>query len=239
MQNPSDEHLSIQLNQAPYSFKAFPIVAMIYVTFSIASMVVAFKVISVAGIILTASAFILPLRFLMGDIIAEVYGFYLAKKMLWGLVGCWYLFSLLSIAVTRLPSPDYWNHQAAYDFVLGNTIKTITATLIAIIIGSNLNIYLVTKWKRLVQGRFFWVRSFFASGIGELVQYAIALPIMYYSLLPPHKIFQLIFMDFSIQLVLIMIFSIPANMVMVLVKKIDNMDVYEKSIRFNPFRLQP
>jgi uncharacterized PurR-regulated membrane protein YhhQ (DUF165 family) len=55
-------------------YKAFPLVAMLYVTFSITSMVVAYKIIGIAGYIITGSALIMPLRYLMGDIIAEVYG---------------------------------------------------------------------------------------------------------------------------------------------------------------------
>lgn len=47
-----------------------------------------------------------------------------------------------------MPSPSTWIHQSSYEFVLGTTINTVTATLIAVIIGSNLNIYIMSKLKK-------------------------------------------------------------------------------------------
>lgn len=60
--------------------KLFPLVSMAYVTFSIDSMVVAYKIINIFGVIITGSSLVMPFRYLMADIISELYGYYLAKK---------------------------------------------------------------------------------------------------------------------------------------------------------------
>ncbi len=219
------------------SSKIFPFIVMLLLTFSLASMVLAYKIVGVWSITITGSALVMPLRYIMGDIITELYGYYVAKRMIIYLIVCWFVFSLLTIAVIHLPSSEDQNVAAAYDLVLGKTINTVLATFIAVAIGSNINIYIVAKLKILACGKKFWLRSISSSAIGELTQYAIALPIMYYNVMSMDKIASLIIFDFLIQLGLLSIISIPANFIVFLLKKIENVDIYDNNIKFNPFKL--
>ena len=81
------------------SSKIFPFIVMLLLTFSVASMVLAYKTVGVWGITITGSALVMPLRYIMGDIITELYGYYVAKRMIIYLIVCWFVFSLLTIAV--------------------------------------------------------------------------------------------------------------------------------------------
>lgn len=233
----SQQSLHIQKLTSSKQAPIFPLIAMLYSTFSIASMVLAYKVIDFWGLMITGSALVMPFRYIIGDIIAEIYGYYVAKRMILYLIICWYVFSLTTIAIIHLPSPADLNHKEAYDLILGKTINTVTATLIAVIIGSNLNIYVVSKWKILVKGKYFWLRSIGSSAVGELTQYAIALPIVYYNMMSPKKIISLVILDFLVQLGFLIMISIPTNFIVFLIKKIENTDIYDTDIKFNPFVL--
>lgn len=235
MSKPSYNAQSVTLSKNTQ--KIFPLIAMLYATFSIASMVLAYKVVGLWGLTVTGSALVMPFRYVTGDILAEIYGYYVAKRMILYLIICWFIFSLTTVAIIHLPSPATWNHAEAYNFVLGKTINTVTATLIAVLIGSNLNIYAISKWKILTRGKIFWLRSIGSSAIGELTQYAIGIPLMYFNVMSIEKIISLVVFDFLVQLGLLLIFSIPANFIVLLIKKIENTDVYDNVIKFNPFIL--
>ena len=60
---------------------------------------------------------------------------------------------------------------------------------------------------------------------------------MYYNVMSMDKIASLIIFDFLIQLGLLSIISIPANFIVFLLKKIENVDIYDNNIKFNPFKL--
>lgn len=217
--------------------KLLPLLGMLYATLSLASLVLAYQVINLHGWVMTGAALVIPLRYFMGDILAEVYGFYLAKRMMWYLFICSYIFALLVLGVIHLPSPPYWQHQEAFELVLGHLVRVTTFAFIAILIGSNLNIYLVSKWKNLLKGRVFFLRSLAASGIGEVAQYSIGLPFVYFSFLPAMQIFHLVVADVTVQIIFLAVISLPASFVMSWIRYVENMNVYENDLRFNPFVL--
>lgn len=75
------------------------------------------------------------------------------------------LFVFLSI---NLPAfTKYPEYAHAYNIILHLLLRASIANAIAIAIGSFFNIYLLSKWKMLIKGKYFWLRSLGSSAIGE------------------------------------------------------------------------
>jgi len=206
-------------------------------TISLTSFVLGYKVIEIHGHILSAAAIIIPFRYLISDLIAEVYGLSVAKKMIWMLIFCGILFSLVCVFTVKLPSPSYWSHQKDYDFVLGNTLRIALSATIGVLLGSMLNVFLLSKWKVLFEGRWFLVRSLLSSVCGELTQYIIVLTMMYWGLLGADKIIELIIIDYAFQVIFLLALSPATHIALFIIKYVEGVDVYESNISYNPFDL--
>lgn len=182
------------------------------------TLVIGYQVVELKGYVFTAVALIIPFRYLICDIIAEVYGFQNAKKIIIYMIFGGLIFSLLAVCIIKLPAPSYWINKKAYVFVLGNTLSVMLYATLGVFIGSLLNIHLVSRWKVFAKGRFFWLRSLGGSCIGEFAQYAIGLSLMFHAFLSFDKVFHLVITDYLIQVVLLFIFSPIAQFFMFLLK---------------------
>ena len=70
-------------------------------------------------------------------------------------------------AVIKLPHhPQFLSIQNAYEEVFGNLIRFVSAGFLAVLSSHFLNIYIFSKWKILLRGKYFWLRSI---GASELV----------------------------------------------------------------------
>ena len=124
-------------------------------------------------IITDGGAFLFPLTYILGDILAEVYG--MARARLAIIVG----FSLAALAsVTFLavgaapPAPGYQN-SAAFEAVLGFVPRIVGASLAGFLAGQFLNAFVVVRIKRLTKERKLWTRLVGSTVIGELADTAI------------------------------------------------------------------
>lgn len=218
-------------------YKALSLLAMLFVTISLSTFILGYKVITIHHTIFSAAALVIPIRYMLGDVIAEVYGFYIAKKYIWYMVICGISFAAIITVAIHLPSPTFWDHQAQYNTVLGRTMRIAVDATVGVILGSMLNVYLLTKWKVLVSGRLFILRSLGSSVIGELTQYIVVLIMMYYNLLTWRQIFELIIVDYAIQVVFLFISTPFAHLLVSLLKRIEGREVTDQTIVFNPFIL--
>ncbi len=195
--------------------------AFLLLTVCLSSVVLAYKITEIHGVIISTVAFIIPFRYMLSDIIAEIYGLSIAKKIIWLMVISGFIFSLICVASIKLPSPAFWAHQSAYEFVLGQTFRVTFSAGFGVIVGSMLNVYLLSKWKVLLKGKYFLFRSFGASVIGELTQYIFTLTILFFTVFSYKKIFDLIVADYGTQFILLLIISPFAQLVIFLVKYIE------------------
>ena len=215
--------------------KMLAFVLMLYVTFSIASIVLALKVVHIDFLLLTAAAFFLPFRYLLGDIISEIYGYRMAQRAIFSLMACVLLFSVMVGVVSKFPSPPYWNHQSAYDFVLGESLRVTLCASISMLAGASLNVYILSRWRLLMSGKHFWLRSIGSSTIGELTQYCIGLTLVYWNSLPFEKIVHLIISDYAVQVGFILCLAPLAQVAMLVIRKMEGYQPDQHKVDFHPF----
>jgi uncharacterized integral membrane protein (TIGR00697 family) len=229
---------NITLSKTPMpTYKALFSLSFLLLTICLTSFVLGYKLIDIHGHVLSAAAIIIPFRYLLTDLIAEVYGLSVAKKMIWMLVVCGIIFSTVCVLIIKLPSPAYWSHQEDYDFVLGNTLRIALSATVGVILGSMLNVFLLSKWKVLFEGRWFLLRSFLSSLCGELTQYVAVLTMMYWGMLGIDKIIELIIIDYLFQVAFLLFLSPVSHVSLFFIKYIEGVDVYESNISLNPFDL--
>jgi len=72
--------------------------------------------------------------------------------------------------VLLAPHPSFFHEQASYEFVLGLSLLRINISgFIAYIVANLANSYILTRWKVLLNWRYFWLRSLGSSTCSEIL----------------------------------------------------------------------
>jgi len=208
---------------------------MIYISCELASLVLSFKIIQLKFFFGAAASLIFPITYTLNDIITEVYGFNNAKKIIWFIFLCDYLFVFLIFFAIQAPSPIA-NQNEAYNLVLGSLWRSLSSEIIGVLAGAFINSTIISKWKIITQGKKFWLRSIFSSLIGELIMLLISVPIALYGILNMTQICKLILYVYCYKIIFALIISGPANFLANLLKKIESIDIYDYNVSYNPFR---
>ena len=207
-------------------------------TLLLAGTVVSNKLVNLEFLLQPASSFIYPISFLLFGIIAEVYGYEISKKLIWIIVICGYVFALSVETVLLLPSAEDWQNGEAFQTVFGYLLRFTTAGTIGILTGLFINCYFIAKTKILIMGRYFWLRSVGAVVLGEAAHILINTFFTFLGRMPLENIFLLMANIYLFRVVCVMIFVIPAQIIVTLLKNKENIDSYDYDIHFNPFRFQ-
>src|SRR6185503_13183855 len=122
------------------------------------------------GIFTDGGALLFPLTYIIGDVLAEVYGLRQARRAIW--VG----FALASVTFLIVgaapPGPGYEN-QAAFQAVLGFVPRIVLASLCGYLAGQFLNAYVVVKIKERTKERHLWARLIGSTVAGEFADTAL------------------------------------------------------------------
>ena len=230
MQKTSSSHAS------QYNFYA--LLSMIYITFILIANVLIYKIVQIGSFSFTVGSFVTPFWFVITDIVAEVYGYQLVRKLIWSGILCGLLFTVVCAILINLPSPSSWAHQHSYDQVLGKLPRILVGYVAGVITGAFINTYLITKWKILTHGKYFWLRSVSSSMIGQLVFTIVTISFDLLGILTSSDIIKLILISMTIKLVVTPLLAVPSAILVYYLKKYERMDIYDYHTDFNPFRFK-
>jgi uncharacterized integral membrane protein (TIGR00697 family) len=131
------------------------------------SNVAAVKLIGIGPLVFDGGALAFPLTYVLGDVLAEVWGFRASRRaIVLGLVlsalaaGVWGLVSLAPAA------PD-WDGQAAYAAVLGFVPRIVAASLAGYLVGQLANAWVLVRVKAAMAERALWLRLVVSTLVGE------------------------------------------------------------------------
>lgn len=215
-------------------YKYLSILSMVYVTIKITTVILIYNLIQVAGFTVSISTLIMPLWFFVGDVIAETYGYQKARQLIWGAIFCQILFAFICFLVVSL-NPG--QNGAAFQLVLGSVPRVAIASSFAIMAGAFVNAYIITKWKVILCGRYFWLRSLGATTLGELIFTCVAFIWEFIGVVSFPEIIQLILASYCLKLLVNPIFLMPAMTLSNFLKKSEGIDIYDTHTNFNPFIL--
>lgn len=210
---------------------------MLYYTINLIGIPVTYKLITIGPLVGPGGLAILPCIFLLEDIIVEIYGYKVSRYLLWMIFASTIIFSLAVVFIVHLPSPGYWHSQANYNAIFDPILKTAPAAVLAMFVGRFSNIILMTKWKILLKGRFFWLRSVFSTLLGSAIALAVFFLLSFWGSAPITVIEKLFLSDLIVRLSYTIIGGIPVAFLVSYLKRKLGFNVVESNINFNPFSL--
>jgi len=214
--------------------KWFIFLAMFYVMTLITTQLLVHKIIYVADLYISVAVLIFPLSFTISDVITEVYGHQISKEFLWASLAVVFLFCLLTTYLIKLPIPPHIHHQHAYAIIFNPILRSFIACFVATMVGGFINIYFISKWKILLKGRYFWLRSIGSTLIGEFVFTMIADPMIFLGQLTWDKVLMIALTCYIVKIFYAIIFAAPATLCVNLLKQSDTLSIDHRP-PLNPF----
>lgn len=196
------------------------------------------KVIQLGSLTVTAGLLVFPISYIINDCIAEVWGFKKARLIIWSGFAMNFFVVALGLIAVAIPAAPFWEGEEHFDFVFGMAPRIVAASLMAFLVGSFLNAYVMSKMKVASQGRNFSARAIWSTIVGETADSLIFFPVAFGGIITWKEL--LIMM--GIQIVLksmyeVMILPVTIRVVKA-IKKIDGSDVYDTDISYNVLKVK-
>ena len=196
------------------------------------------KVIQVGSLTVTAGLLVFPISYIINDCIAEVWGFKKARLIIWSGFAMNFFVVALGLIAVAIPAAPFWEGEEHFDFVFGMAPRIVAASLMAFLVGSFLNAYVMSKMKVASQGRNFSARAIWSTVVGETADSLIFFPVAFGGVIAWKEL--LIMM--GIQIVLKSLYEVmilPVTIrVLKAIKKIDGSDVYDTDISYNVLKVK-
>lgn len=158
-------------------------VVTVFVSLLLISNIGAVKLIEFGPIITDGGAFLFPLVYITGDVLAEVYGFKAARKAIFLGFAMAALAALTFFVVQISPPAADWPNQEAFESVLGFVPRIVLASLCGYLVGQLLNAYVLVWIKKRTDERHLWVRLIGSTAVGELADTVVFCTIAFYGII--------------------------------------------------------
>ena len=196
------------------------------------------KVIQVGSLTVTARLLVFPISYIINDCIAEVWGFKKARLIIWSGFAMNFFVVALGLIAVAIPAAPFWEGEEHFNFVFGMAPRIVAASLMAFLVGSFLNAYVMSKMKVASRGRHFSARAILSTLAGETADSLIFFPVAFGGIIAWREL--LIMM--CIQIILKSMYEViilPVTIrVVKAIKKIDGSDVYDTDISYNVLKVK-
>jgi uncharacterized integral membrane protein (TIGR00697 family) len=222
----------------------FVIVAAVFVTCLITANIIVIKPISLGlsmfglPVSLPAAIIIFPLSYIVGDILTEVYGYRLARRVIWLGFLC-NLITVIAIWLGQLlpPSP-VWEEQQAYESILGYVPRMLVASFLAYLIGEFSNSFVLAKMKIKTKGRWLWTRTIGSTIVAQALDAAVFIPVAYIGMFDLSFIVMVSIAHWLAKVLYETIATPFTYAVVNYLKKKEAIDTYDYETNFSPFSLK-
>lgn len=197
----------------------------------------AFKLVQIGPLIFPAGLIFFPLTYIVDDILTEVYGFKVSRRIIWcGLAANFIVFAGIWVTTFLPTSPD-WHEASAYNTVYQSTPRIFVGSMLGYFFGEFLNSVVLAKMKILTSGRYLWLRAITSSALGLAVDTILFVHIGFLFLISYQDLLHVIIVCYSVKLIY-EICAVPITYKITnFLKRKDNIDHYDYQTKFNPFSL--
>jgi hypothetical protein len=196
---------------------------------------VAVKLVQIGPFVFAGAIFIFPISYIFGDILTEVYGYKASRKIIWSGFVALVFMALCYWLVQALPAPAFWQNQTAYEMILGTVPRIVFGSIIAYFVGEFSNSYVLSRMKIWSNGKHLWMRTIGSTIVGEGVDSLIFGIIAFAGTIPFSSLLILILSGYIAKVVYEVILTPVTYVIVNRLKKAEGIDVYDRSISYNPF----
>ncbi len=196
------------------------------------------KVVQLGPVAVTAGLLVFPISYIINDCIAEVWGFRKARLIIWmGFLMNFLVVALGQIAVA-LPAAPFWEGEEGFNFVFGMAPRIAAASLLAFLVGSFMNAYVMSRMKVASHGKHFSLRAVLSTLAGESADSLIFFPLAFGGLMPLEELGRMMLVQVVLKTLYEVIILPVTVRVVNYVKRVDGSDVYDEHISYNILKIK-
>lgn len=156
----------------------YAVIVAVFVGLLLISNIVAVKLIDFGTVTIGAlelpmifdgGVFLFPLVYVVGDVLAEVYGLKASRRAIATAFAMAVLTSITIWVAQISPTALGDEHQAAFEMVLGFVPNIVLASLAAFVAGQLMNAWVLDRMRRRTSGRFLRTRLIGSTLVGQLI----------------------------------------------------------------------
>ena len=214
--------------------KLFYVFTTLFTTCLLAANLFALKQFSVGPAHFTGALLVFPISYIINDVVAEVWGFRRARKLIWMAFAMNFLFVMLGALVDVLPG-DGGNNEA-FHAIFGFAPRVALASFLAFLVGSFVNAMVISKMKVKSKGKHFTVRAIVSTLAGEACDSIIFFPIALAGIVPLEMMPSFVLWQVGLKTLYELIILPITVRVVRWVKHREGVDVYDMDIRYRLFK---
>ena len=200
------------------------------------------KQLSFGPVNLTAGIIVFPVSYIINDVVCEVWGYQRTRMLIWLGFAMNFFFVIMGAIADWIPGAPYWHGEEGFHVIFGLAPRIALASFIAVIAGSFINAYVMSKMKLSAKesGSFkknFSARAIWSTVFGEATDSIIFFPLALGGVIPWEEMPSLMISQVTLK-TLYEILVLPITIrVVEYTKKRDNEDVYDEDINYNIFNI--
>jgi uncharacterized integral membrane protein (TIGR00697 family) len=218
--------------------KYFLYIAILFVATLMISNTTGSKLIQLGPFVVAGAIFVFPISYIFGDILTEVYGYRASRKIIWSgfaaliFMSFWYWF------IQILPAASFWPNQEAFETILGAVPRITFASITAYFLGEFSNSFVLSRMKVWMKGKHLWMRTIGSTIVGEGVDSIVFATLAFAGTIPFGALLTLIGSGYLFKVVYEIIATPLTYAIVNKLKRVEGIDVYDRGIDYNPFKLE-
>ncbi len=183
-----------------------------------------------------------PLSYIFGDILTEVYGYALARRVIWAGFGAMLFATVMTWVVLAMPAspnePFSAQLQPALETCFGGGWRIALGSIVAFFVGDFLNSYVLAKMKVRMGGKHPWARFIGSTFVGQGVDSLIFYPLAFIGIWSPQTLLAVMLANWVFKVLVEVIMTPVTTIVCAKLKEAEGVDAFDTDTDFTPFSLK-
>jgi len=183
-----------------------------------------------------------PLSYIFGDILTEVYGYALARRVIWSGFAAMIFATVMTWIVLAMPAspnePFSAQLQPALETCFGGGWRIALGSIVAFCVGDFLNSYVLAKMKVRMGGKHPWARFIGSTVVGQGVDSLIFYPLAFLGIWSPQTLLTVMLANWIFKVLVEVVMTPVTTVVCAKLKQVEGVDAYDTDTDFTPFSLR-
>jgi len=224
-------------DQRARGYRYYDLVMAAFVAVLLISNIASTKILVLGPFTFDGGTILFPISYIFGDVLTEVYGYSRSRRVIWCGFGAAALMAAFLALVGALPPAQDWQHQEAYQAILGTTPRIVAASLVAYVAGEFSNSMVLARMKVLTQGRWLWTRTIASTLVGQGIDTVLFVLIAFAGVLPAPLLWVVMLSNYVFKCCFEALVTPLTYRVVNGLKAAEAEDYYDVDTDFNPFHL--
>ncbi|MDD3777427.1 MAG: queuosine precursor transporter [Actinomycetota bacterium] len=217
------------------NYRYFDLIVGLFVAVLLISNIASTKIVQIWRFTFDGGTVLFPLSYIFGDVLTEVYGYRKSRKVIWIGFFCALLMSVVLALIGSIKPASGWEFQDAYQAILGQTPRIVTASLIAYFLGEFSNSYILARMKVATGGRWLFARTIGSTVAGQGIDTVVFVLIAFGGLYSWALIGSIILSNYIFKVGMEVVLTPATYKAVSFLKQREKVDHYDYGTNFNPF----